>query len=117
MNYTLRIEKIIKKLTGWLKESNRDKHFKYALLTSIPVVLLFTFISFIMYKEDLALQNYVMISLSTLFGYGCLGTGMEFKDKQYGNKFDYLDLIATVLGVIPMLILILIPIIIFKLNS
>ena len=32
-------------------------------------------------KEDLALQNYVMISLSTLFGYGCLGTGMEFKDK------------------------------------
>lgn len=33
------------------------------------------------------------------------------------NKFDYLDLIATVLGAIPMLILILIPIIIFKLNS
>lgn len=104
-------------ILNWIKESNRDKHFKYALLTSIPVVLFFTFISFIMYKEDLILQNYVMISLATLFGYGCLGAGMEFKDKQYGNKFDYLDLIATVLGAIPMLILILIPVLIFYFNN
>lgn len=101
----------------WMQVSNREKHFYYAFKTSIPVVLIFTFISFMMYKEDLALQNYVMISLATLFGYGCLGAGMEFKDKQYGNKFDLLDLLATVLGAIPMLILILIPIIIFKLNS
>ena len=27
-----------------------------------------------------------------------LAVGMEFKDKMYGNKWDWLDLIATVLG-------------------
>ena len=42
---------------------------------------------------------------------------MEFKDRQYGNKFDYLDLIATILGAIPMLILILIPVLIFYFNN
>lgn len=30
-----------------------------------------------------------------------LGIGMEFKDKEHGGKFDYLDLLATVLGGIP----------------
>lgn len=48
---------------------------------------------------------------------GPLGAGMEFKDRQYGNKFDYLDLIATILGAIPMLILILIPVLIFYFNN
>lgn len=27
-----------------------------------------------------------------------LASGMEFKDKQYGNKWDWLDWLATVLG-------------------
>jgi len=32
-----------------------------------------------------------------LFGAG-LACGMEFKDKQYGNKWDWLDLSATLIG-------------------
>lgn len=27
-----------------------------------------------------------------------LAVGMEFKDKMYGNKFDFLDILATLLG-------------------
>lgn len=53
----------------WILESNRQKHFLYA----IPCALLFTI----------------------LFG---LALGMEFKDKFYGNKLDWLDLLATILG-------------------
>lgn len=55
----------------WLKESNRQKHFLYA----IPIGFVFT----ILCVMGIAL-------------------GLEFKDKQYGNKFDYLDILATLLG-------------------
>lgn len=56
---------------NWLTESNRPKHFIYA----IPSAFL----------------------LTILFAAG-LAVGMEFKDKQYGGKWDWLDLIATILG-------------------
>lgn len=55
----------------WLTESNRDKHLLYA----IPAA----FIGTILFVLGLAF-------------------GMEFKDKQYGNKFDWLDILATVIG-------------------
>lgn len=55
----------------WLKESNRDKHLLYAIPTA--------FIGSILFTTGLAL-------------------GMEFKDKQYGNKWDWLDIAATMLG-------------------
>lgn len=56
---------------SWLSENNRMKHLKYA----IPVALIFTILC--------------------VLG---LATGLEFKDKQYGNKFDWLDWAATMLG-------------------
>ena len=55
----------------WLTESNRQKHFLYA----IPIGLLFTILC--------------------VLG---VASGMEFKDKQYGNQWDWLDWIATILG-------------------
>ena len=55
----------------WLKESNRMQHLLYA----IPIGLVFTILAVI----------------------GC-AFGMEFKDKQYGNKFDWLDIAATLIG-------------------
>ena len=55
----------------WLKESNRIKHLLYA----IPVGFLFTILAVL----------------------GC-AFGMEFKDRQYGNKFDWLDIAATMIG-------------------
>ncbi len=55
----------------WLKESNRTKHLLYA----IPIGFVFTILAVI----------------------GC-AFGMEYKDKLYGNKFDWLDLVATLMG-------------------
>ena len=55
----------------WFKESNRDKHFLYA----IPCGLIGT----------------------ELFVAG-LATGMEFKDKLYGNKWDWIDWLMTRAG-------------------
>ena len=49
----------------WLKESNRYKHLLYA----IPIGLILTILAVI----------------------GC-AFGLEFKDYQYGNKFDWLDI-------------------------
>jgi len=55
----------------WLKESNRDKHFLYA----IPIGIVFTILC--------------------VLG---VASGLEFKDKLYGNKWDWLDWLATILG-------------------
>ena len=55
----------------WLKESNRPKHLLYAIPSA--------FIGTILFSTGLAF-------------------GMEFKDKQYGNKFDWLDVAATIIG-------------------
>ncbi len=55
----------------WLKESNRQKHLLYA----IPIGLVFTILAVL----------------------GC-AFGMEFKDKEYGNKFDWLDIAAAMIG-------------------
>ena len=55
----------------WLKESNRTKHLLYA----IPIGLVFTILAVL----------------------GC-AFGMEFKDRQYGNSFDWLDVAATMIG-------------------
>lgn len=55
----------------WLNESNRMKHFAYA----IPCGFVGT----------------------ELFVLG-LAVGMEFKDRMYGGRFDWLDIAATVLG-------------------
>lgn len=56
---------------NWLKESNRIKHLLYA----IPIGLVFTILAVL----------------------GC-AFGMEFKDRQYGNSFDWLDIAATMIG-------------------
>lgn len=54
----------------WLLESNREKHFLYGIPTGF---------------------------LTILFTLG-IAIGMEYKDKLYGNKFDILDILATLLG-------------------
>lgn len=56
---------------SWFTESNRWKHFVYA----IPVGYIFTILC--------------------VLG---LATGMEFKDKLWGGKYDWIDWLATMLG-------------------
>lgn len=56
---------------SWFTESNRNKHFFYA----IPVGLLLTILCVI-----------------------GVASGMEFKDKLYGNKWDWIDWSMTIIG-------------------
>lgn len=56
---------------SWITESNRQKHLLYA----IPIGLVLTILAVI----------------------GC-AFGMEFKDKQHGGLFDWLDIAATLIG-------------------
>lgn len=56
---------------SWLTESNRMKHF----LCAMPIGFVFTILAVL----------------------GC-ATGMEFKDRQWGGKWDWLDWLATMLG-------------------
>lgn len=56
---------------SWFTESNRWKHFVYA----IPVGYVFTILC--------------------VLG---LATGMEFKDKLWGGEYDWIDWLATMLG-------------------
>lgn len=56
---------------SWITESNRMKHF----LLAIPLGLVFTILCVL----------------------GC-ASGMEFKDTQWGGRWDWLDWIATMLG-------------------
>ena len=56
---------------SWISESNRLKHLLYA----IPIGLVFTILC--------------------VLG---VASGMEFKDRQWGGKWDWLDWLATMLG-------------------
>lgn len=58
-------------LMKWIKESNRIKHFGYAIPCALVLTILFV---------------------------AGLAAGMEFKDRSYGGKWDWLDLLATLLG-------------------
>ena len=63
--------KINKIKMNWFLESNRWKHFLYA----VPVGFVFTILC--------------------VLG---LATGMEFKDKLYGGEYDWIDWSLTMLG-------------------
>lgn len=74
----------------WILKSNRLKHFLYA----IPCAMTLTF----------------------LFVIG-LAVGMEFKDRAWGGKWDWLDLISTLLGGLIGQALQIIIFIVFQLNK
>ena len=56
---------------SWITENNRMKHFQYAILCGFAGTFLFAL---------------------------GVAMGMEYKDYAYGGKWDWLDILATVLG-------------------
>lgn len=56
---------------SWITESNRPKHFKYAIVCGFVGTFLFAL---------------------------GIAMGLEYKDYAYGNKWDWLDIAATLLG-------------------
>lgn len=73
---------------SWITKSNRMKHFGYAVPCGIFLTILFV---------------------------AGLAAGMEFKDRAHGGEWDWLDLLATMLGgLIGQLIQILIVFLVWK---
>ena len=79
---------------SWIKESNRLLHLKYGAISSISF---FTTYCIIIPFTSFWFAILVSSLVSTAFGIG-LAIGKDYADKCWGGKFDWLDVIATVLG-------------------
>lgn len=79
---------------SWIKESNRLLHLKYGAISSISF-----FITYCIINPFTSFWFAILVSslVSTAFGAG-LAVGKDYADKCWGGKFDWLDVIATVLG-------------------
>lgn len=81
------MKRIIEKLFGWLKDSNRPNHVKYGFLVFLAMLV-----------TCLVLGVNLASSLIIAFVATCIvATAVDYKDKLWGGKFDCLDVIATVL--------------------
>mgnify|MGYP001236277585 CR=1 FL=1 len=81
------MKQIIKKYLGWLKDSNRPKHMKAGILVFIVMLAV-------------CLTLGVGLSPSTVIAFVAtviVAVAVDYKDKLYGNTFDWLDVLATVL--------------------
>jgi hypothetical protein len=81
------MKQIIKKYLGWLKDSNRPKHMKAGMLVFIAMLAV-------------CLTLVVGLSPSTVIAFVAtviVAVAVDYKDKLYGNTFDWLDVLATVL--------------------
>lgn len=67
----------MKKFTSWLLESNRVKHLGYGAIAGLGA-------------NDWYCAEYIA------FG---VGAALEFKDKQHGDAWDWIDFAMTVFGV------------------
>lgn len=93
------MKQIIKKYLGWLKDSNRPKHMKAGMLVFIAMLAV-------------CLTLVVGLSPSTVIAFVAtviVAVAVDYKDKLYGNTFDWLDVLATVLlpAIVAALLLIL----------
>lgn len=93
------MKQIIKKYLGWLKDSNRPKHMKAGILVFIVMLAV-------------CLTLGVGLNPSTVIAFVAtviVAVAVDYKDKLYGNTFDWLDVADTVIvpGIVAALLLIL----------
>lgn len=81
------MKKFIEKYLGWLKDSNRPKHVKCGMLVYIVVLAICMTLS-------VALISATVIALVAT---AIVAMAVDYKDKAHGGKFDWLDVVATVL--------------------
>ena len=93
------MKQIIKKYLGWLKDSNRPKHMKAGMLVFIAMLAVCLTLGVGL------IPSTVIAFVATVI----VAVAVDYKDKVYGNTFDWLDVLATVLapGVITLVVLIL----------
>lgn len=76
--------KLFNLIKNWFNESNRKEHMYLGTVIYI-ISLLFCLIL------SISIINCAIISTYTVLG--CM-VSVEYKDKLYGNKFDWLDIIS-----------------------
>lgn len=93
------MKRLLEKIFGWLKKSNRPKHIKYGLVVfatmqATCIVLGVTFA-----------RSAVIALVAT----ATVAVAVDYKDKLWGGKFDWLDVIATMLlpGLITVAVMVL----------
>lgn len=93
------MKQIIKKYLGWLKDSNRPKHMKAGMLVFIAMLAVCLTLGVGL------IPSTVIAFVATVI----VAVAVDYKDKLYGNTFDWLDVAATVLlpVVITLVVLIL----------
>ena len=93
------MKQIIKKYLGWLKDSNRPKHMKAGMLVFIAMLAVCLTLGVGL------IPSTVIAFVSTVI----VAVAVDYKDKLYGNVFDWLDVAATVIvpGIVAALLLIL----------
>lgn len=88
------------KLINWFKQSNRYKHLLYGLY-------IFIFYFIISSLLLLTCSNIAIISVISSLAVITHMITAEYKDKQYGNKFDWLDILAG------SIVIVLLPLVIY----
>lgn len=93
------MKRIIDKYLGWLKDSNRPKHMKAGMLVFIAMLAACLTLGVGL------IPSTVIAFVATVI----VAVAVDYKDKLYGNTFDWLDVLATVLlpVVITLVVLIL----------
>lgn len=84
---------------GWLKDSNRPKHMKCGTLVYAVMLLL-------CFMLGISLLPSVVIA----FVATCIvAMAVDYKDKLWGGKFDWLDVVATILlpGIITFIVVLI----------
>lgn len=92
------MKQLIEKYLGWLKDSNRPKHMKAGMLVFLAMLAV-------------CLTLGVKLNPSTVISFvvtAIVAIAVDYKDKLYGNTFDWLDVLATVIvpGIAAVLLLI-----------
>lgn len=81
------MKQLLEKLFGWLKNSNRPKHIKYGL--AVFIAMLAT-----------CLVLGVTFTRSAIIAFAAtaiVAVAVDYKDHLWGGRFDWLDVIATVI--------------------
>lgn len=85
-----KIAKLFDKLNGWFEESNRWKHALGCLVLTLLVFVVMCWTG----------AGNIPASVSALLACAAAGVVAEFKDSQWGGKFDWLDMLANLAGLV-----------------
>ena len=80
------MKQLINKYFGWLKDSNRPKHMKAGMLVFLAMLGVCLILGI-----DLNPSGII-----SFFATCIVAVAVDYKDKLYGNAFDWLDVLATV---------------------